>query len=126
MTGARTPRVGIISPHRVEAGIEEVRGLMQTKGKLWIDKAACQQGIDALENYHKDYRDKLETFSDKPCHDWASHGADAFRYLAIAYRYHIRQAGEMVGRHTLEAPAGDGASAWPATNPIEYTESDVW
>ena len=23
-------------------------------------------------------------YSDKPCHDWSSHGADAFRYLAQA------------------------------------------
>lgn len=96
-TGTKMPAVGVVAPHRVETGIEEVRVLMQAKGKLWIDKEHCQRLIDCLENYHKAYKDKLETFAESPEHDWSSHGADAFRYLAVAYRYHIKQDGELVG-----------------------------
>ena len=31
-------------------------------------------------------RQKAKTFKDKPRHDWASHSADAFRYMAMAYK----------------------------------------
>lgn len=41
-------------------------------------------GLDCLENYRKEWNDKLGCYRDKPLHDWASDGADAFRYLAIA------------------------------------------
>jgi len=112
ITGAKTPDVGIVAPHKVEAGIEEVRGLLQPKGKIWIDKEACEDGINALENYHREYMEKREVFAQKPCHDWASHGADAFRYLAVAYRYHIHDQGQMVGRHTVEVPVPADYDPW--------------
>lgn len=43
------------------------------------------QGVDALFNYRREYNDKLRIFLDRPTHDWASHGADAMRYMAIAW-----------------------------------------
>jgi hypothetical protein len=30
-----------------------------------------------------DYNDKLQALWAKPVHDWTSHGADTFRYLAM-------------------------------------------
>ncbi len=41
-------------------------------------------GLDCLESYRKEWNDKLGSYRDKPLHDWASDGADAFRYLAVA------------------------------------------
>jgi len=67
--------------HRVETGIERVRGILY---RCWFDAKKCEQGISALESYRKEYRDKYQTYSDNPLHDWASHGADAFRYLSMA------------------------------------------
>jgi hypothetical protein len=32
----------------------------------------------------------LGTWKNKPRHDWASHGADAFRYLALAYKEDVQ------------------------------------
>ena len=118
-TGSKTPPVGIVSPHKVEQGIEEVRVLMQAQGKLWIDNNRCQRLIDCLENYHKAYQDKLETFAKDPEHDWSSHGADAFRYLAIAYRYHIRQAGQLVGVSRLENDSLRGDSEYSSGNIVD-------
>jgi len=40
-------------------------------------------GLKSLTNYHTKWDDKRKTFRDHPEHDWASHGADAARYLAI-------------------------------------------
>ena len=43
------------------------------------------QGYDCLTNYRREYNDKLQTFMDRPLHDWASHGADGFRIMAVSW-----------------------------------------
>jgi phage terminase large subunit len=45
-------------------------------------KARMTRAIDALRQYRREYDEKLQRFKDKPLHDWTSHYADAFRYLA--------------------------------------------
>lgn len=55
-----------------------------------IDQHRCAQGIDALVNYRKEWKEDLQTFTDKPVHDWASHGSDAFQGIAIANTEAIR------------------------------------
>jgi phage terminase large subunit len=66
--------------HRIEDGINAVRMLLP---KCWFDAKKCARGIDALRLYRADYDDKLQALRPHPVHDWASHGADAFRYLAM-------------------------------------------
>jgi len=43
-------------------------------------------GIEALRQYRQEWNEKARVFRDNPEHDWASHGADAFRYLAMAWK----------------------------------------
>lgn len=52
--------------------------------RCYFDADKCQAGIEALQNYRKDFNTRLDEFKETPLHDWASHGADAFRYLAIS------------------------------------------
>jgi len=66
----------------VELGINAARVLF---ARCWFDEAACKQGLDALSNYRRAYNERLGEFRDTPVHDWASHGADAFRYLATSH-----------------------------------------
>lgn len=66
--------------HRVEDGINAVRVMIP---KCWFDTHKCARGIDALKLYRSEYDDKLQTLKPRPVHDWASHGSDAFRYLAM-------------------------------------------
>jgi hypothetical protein len=68
--------------HRVEDGINAVRVFLP---KCWFDAKKCARGIDALKLYRAEYDDRLQTLRPKPVHDWASHGADAFRYLSMAF-----------------------------------------
>lgn len=42
-----------------------------------------EDGVEALRHYKRLFNDEKKAFSDSPDHDWASHGADAFRYLAL-------------------------------------------
>lgn len=51
---------------------------------IW-DKVRCNDGLEALRSYSKKWNDSTRMFSDSPHHNWASHGADAFRYLAVGY-----------------------------------------
>lgn len=50
--------------------------------KIDVHKAA--QLIDALINYRKPWDEEKQTFLEEPLHDWASHPADAFSYVAIS------------------------------------------
>lgn len=45
-----------------------------------------QGGLDALEQYRREWDDEKKSFRASPVHNWTSHPADAFRYLAQAWR----------------------------------------
>ena len=66
--------------HRVEDGINAVRMFIP---KCWFDARKCARGIDALKLYRAEYDDKLQALRPQPVHDWTSHAADSFRYLAL-------------------------------------------
>lgn len=79
---------GVTLPRtEVAVGIEAVRSIMN---RCHWDEGKCRQGVACLENYHAtrlESKDGSETqMFGGPEHDWASHGADAFRYLAEALR----------------------------------------
>lgn len=49
--------------------------------------ARCEDvGISALEQYRREWDDDKKAFKANEVHDWTSHLADAFRYLAMAWR----------------------------------------
>lgn len=64
----------------VADGINAVRTILP---RCWFDAIKCAKGVDALKAYRREWDDKRKTFHDRPVHDWASHGADGFRYLAL-------------------------------------------
>ena len=53
--------------------------------RSWFD-LKCEEGIECLRQYQREYDEDKKVFRDKPRHDWTSHGADAFRMLSIAWR----------------------------------------
>ena len=63
----------------VADGIQAVRQLLP---RCWFDKKT-KQGTDALRNYRREHDEKRNVFYEKPLHDWSSHFADSFRYLAV-------------------------------------------
>ncbi len=66
--------------HRIEDGINAVRVFIP---KCWFDAGKCARGLDALQLYRSEYDEKLRVLQAGPLHDWTSHAADAFRYLAM-------------------------------------------
>lgn len=68
------PKVTIIE------GIDSVKALFP---RFWIDETKCKEGLNMLENYRREWDERLVKWSEKPVHDYASHGADALRMLAV-------------------------------------------
>jgi phage terminase large subunit len=71
---------------------------------VWFDEAKTARGLECLQNYRRELNEKLGEFKALPVHDWASHGADAFRYLAVAI---------------------DKSGARPALKPINYSKAGI-
>lgn len=64
-------------------GINAARLLL---ARCWFDEQRCATGIEALRNYQKTWNERLGQFTGVPVHNWASHGADAFRGLAVRHK----------------------------------------
>ena len=64
----------------VADGIQAVRRMLP---RCWFDAEGTKEGLSGLRNYRRVFDEKRNVFFDTPLHDWASHYADAFRYMAI-------------------------------------------
>ena len=64
----------------VADGIQAVRRMLP---RCWFDKEGTKEGLSAIRNYRRQFDEKRNVFFDTPLHDWASHYADSFRYLAV-------------------------------------------
>lgn len=88
-----------------ELGVRPVRIVPRTKD-LWadikgsckatlprcfFDEAKCAVGIKHLDNYRKEWDDRLATWREKPRHDDASHGADAFRTFVMGFKGRVQE-----------------------------------
>ena len=73
----RVPDVGI------ENGIAAVRSIFPS---IRIHGTNCLGLIDALREYRREYDEELKSYKSQPLHSWASHPADALRYLAVVWR----------------------------------------
>ena len=71
------PRIGIVD------GINAARTIFPN---CWFDAEKCAEGITCLRRYKYDVDPDTGLFSNKPLHDEFSHGADAFRYLAVSLK----------------------------------------
>lgn len=61
------------------SGIQAGRWLLEQPVRI---HSRCESGIEALNAYHYTYDEATQDYSRTPEHDWASHSADAWRYLA--------------------------------------------
>jgi len=61
--------------------VQRVRNLLS---RCYFDESKCAVGLKCLMSYKKKWNETMSCYTDEAIHDWASHGADAFRYLAQA------------------------------------------
>lgn len=75
-------KVNVLPRQLVETfGIEALRNMLS---RFFFDQSKCEKGIKAVENFRKEWNEKLGCYREKSYHDWASHGAKALIYAAEA------------------------------------------
>lgn len=72
----------IVSKIPVQDGIDATRAMIRVAR---FNEPAVGRLLDGLYSYRREYDDRLQMFRDKPLHDWASHPADAMRYLSVGW-----------------------------------------
>ena len=70
----------MVPRHRVDDGINAVRAILP---RCWFDIERTEPGIECLRQYRTKVDDATGAVAGGPLHDQYSHGADAFRYLAM-------------------------------------------
>lgn len=76
----------------VDDRITAIRSILD---QCWFDQKKCRKGIKALEEYRREYDKKKDVYKDKPVKNWASHGADAFGYLAQSLDRYLDKSNQM-------------------------------
>jgi len=76
-----------------------------------FDRTKCAVGIEALKQYRAEYDEERKVLKPTPLHDWASNGADAWRYLSLSWR---------------EAKKPDADKPAPKYGIENYTMNDLW
>lgn len=64
-------------------GIDAARLIL---ARCWFDTELAAKGIECLRQYRKSFNQRTNEFTGVPVHNWASHGADAFRGLAVRHQ----------------------------------------
>jgi hypothetical protein len=73
----------LVPGHSVADGINAARRTLP----LCVFHPRCEEGgISALEQYRREWDEEKKAFRASAVHDWTSHPADAFRYLAMSWR----------------------------------------
>ena len=74
----------------LEDGIETVRTMLP-RCYFNMESEGVQRGVSALREYRKEWNEEHMIFKSTPLHNWASHGADAFRTKAWGSRRSVKK-----------------------------------
>lgn len=77
-------KLAIVPNLEVQDGIQAARKALCS---CWFDEDSCAEGLEALRQYQREWDEDKKAFREKPRHDWTSHPSDAFRMLAVAWRF---------------------------------------
>jgi len=72
--------VEVQPPYEIAATIQRARQLL---GVSWFDTEHCDGLLKALRSYRYEWNSERECWRSEPLHNWASHGASAFRCGAM-------------------------------------------
>lgn len=78
--------VDIVPNLSLQHGIDAARLLLPS---CHFRTGTTAVGVECLRAYRRKWDEEKRQFSDEPVHDWSSHGADAFRYLALVAKERI-------------------------------------
>jgi hypothetical protein len=64
---------------RIEHKEDAIEAARRMLGLSWFCAKYTKRGIEVLDNYRKEWDDRLATWKRTPLHNWASHGADSYQ-----------------------------------------------
>lgn len=70
----------VLRMQNIEDGIHSARMILP---RCYFDETKTLRGVECLRQYRREWDEKAKVFRQRPLHDWTSHAADAFRYLAM-------------------------------------------
>ena len=70
----------------VDDGIQAARSMI---ARCWFDEENVGRGLECLRQYRREFDERLKTWRGRPLHDYTSHAADSFRYLAVGHQPEI-------------------------------------
>lgn len=73
------PKMGVADKYALSEGHNAMRQILPL---CYFDEEKCEDGIEGLKSYRREWDEKKEKFGDQPVKDWAKHFADGFRQLA--------------------------------------------
>lgn len=73
-------RPSVVPQHKVRDRIAATRKIF---ARCLFEEGACDDLLEALKGYRREWDDKYLMFLDKPLHDWCSDYADAFGYMGV-------------------------------------------
>jgi phage terminase large subunit len=85
------------------AAMQRVEAARRLFPRIWFNEATTEAGRDALGAYHE-RKDEARNIGLGPEHDWASHGADAFGLMCVAYEE--PQLAKAKARNNYAGPGG--------------------
>lgn len=80
--------VKVVPMLSVNDGINAARTMFPN---CWFDAERCADGLQCLRHYRYEPDPDTGTLGRKPLHDWASHGADAFRYMSVSLKEGVKK-----------------------------------
>jgi phage terminase large subunit len=92
-----TGAIGITPEVSLLDGIQAARWMMQRPIRI---HSRCNEGIDCIRQYHYEWDEDRKVFSGRPEHDFSSHGADAWRYIACV----VRNSENLVRKEPVKVP----------------------
>ncbi len=88
-------KVEIVPNQGAGAAMKRIEETRRWFPRMWFNEETCSPGLDALGWYHEK-RDKERDIGLGPCHDWSSHGSDAFGLGGVVYEEPSSSWGEAI------------------------------
>lgn len=95
--------------------LDGINAVRKTLPRCIFHARTEEQGVNALEQYRREWDDDKKAFKASEVHDWSSHLSDAFRYLAMSWREAVS---EPVPQHPVVSAANQGIPIMTADNRV--------
>jgi hypothetical protein len=73
----------VVPSHKLRDGLSAARQVFPSVQIDTSPSAGTETLLEALKSYRREWNIDLKMYMERPVHDWASHYADAFRYLCV-------------------------------------------